>query len=210
MPYPGYWPRLGLVTRSLTAPQPVQQRDRLLHHPAVHAQARAMFRAAPGDHRGDAPFRTCLRAWPGTIDRARPGSGRPSAPARASCQSPPRTSPASRRHSARPAAPRAAAARPRPGASPAAAASTSSPGPELTSCGRTSRRIPVYRTNKIPHSTSWSSAACGPGDQPGAGSQVTTARSAPEAHQKPPTVAAVPSSRASSPTRVHRYSRSSC
>jgi hypothetical protein len=171
--------------------------------PAVHAQPGAVLRAAPGDRRGDVLIRTCLRAWPGTVgtvDRARPGLRRPSARARASCQSPPRTSPASRRHSARPPAPRAAAARPRPGASPAAAASTSSPGPEPTSRGRTSRRIPVYSTNKIPHSTSRSSAACGQGDQPGAGSQVTTARSAPEAHQKPPTIAAVPSSRASSPS----------
>ena len=73
MPYPGYWPRLGLVTRSLTAPQPVQQRDRLLHHPAVHAQARAMFRAAPGDHRGDALVPDLLASLAG---HDRPGSAR--------------------------------------------------------------------------------------------------------------------------------------
>jgi hypothetical protein len=34
--------------------EPVQQRDGLLHHPAVHAQARAVPGAAPGDHRGNA------------------------------------------------------------------------------------------------------------------------------------------------------------
>ena len=35
-------------------PEPVQQRDGLLHHPAVYAQARAVPGAAPGDHRGNA------------------------------------------------------------------------------------------------------------------------------------------------------------
>src|SRR5215471_7633670 len=35
-------------------PEPVQQRDGLLHHPAVGAQPRAMRRAAPGDHGGNA------------------------------------------------------------------------------------------------------------------------------------------------------------
>src|SRR2546429_220151 len=35
-------------------PEPVQQRDRLLDHPAVGAQAGAVLRAAAGDHRGDA------------------------------------------------------------------------------------------------------------------------------------------------------------
>jgi len=34
--------------------EPVQQRDGLLDHPAVHAQARPVFSAAAGDHRGDA------------------------------------------------------------------------------------------------------------------------------------------------------------
>ena len=33
--------------------EPVQQRETLLDDPAVHAQARAMLFAAPGDHRGD-------------------------------------------------------------------------------------------------------------------------------------------------------------
>ena len=37
-------------------PEPVQQRDGLFHYPAVHAQARAMLRAAPGDNRGDPRF----------------------------------------------------------------------------------------------------------------------------------------------------------
>src|SRR5215471_940651 len=34
--------------------EPVQQRDGLLHHPAVGAQPRTVFGAAAGDHRGDA------------------------------------------------------------------------------------------------------------------------------------------------------------
>ena len=36
------------------AAEPVQQRDGLLDHPAVHAQARTMLGAAAGDDRGDA------------------------------------------------------------------------------------------------------------------------------------------------------------
>jgi hypothetical protein len=35
-------------------PEPVQQREGLLHHPAVHAQPGAMPGAAAGDYRGDA------------------------------------------------------------------------------------------------------------------------------------------------------------
>jgi hypothetical protein len=34
--------------------EPVQQREGLLHHPAVHAQPGAMRGAAAGKHRGDA------------------------------------------------------------------------------------------------------------------------------------------------------------
>jgi hypothetical protein len=33
--------------------EPVQQGEALLDHPAVHAQARTMFFAAPGNDRGD-------------------------------------------------------------------------------------------------------------------------------------------------------------
>ena len=36
--------------------EPVQQRETLLDDPAVHAQARAMLFAAPGDNRGDPGF----------------------------------------------------------------------------------------------------------------------------------------------------------
>ena len=48
---------LGGRGRSATDPQPpepVQQRDRLLDHPAVHAQARTVLGGAPGDDRGNA------------------------------------------------------------------------------------------------------------------------------------------------------------
>ena len=41
--------------------EPVQQRDRLLDHPAVHAQAGAMPGAAAGDHRVMPLSRTCWR-----------------------------------------------------------------------------------------------------------------------------------------------------
>ena len=34
-------------------PEPAQERDGLLGHPAVHAQARTMRRAAADDHRSD-------------------------------------------------------------------------------------------------------------------------------------------------------------
>ena len=42
-------------------PEPVQQRDGLLDHPAVHAQARTVFPTTAGDYRGDAFARTCRR-----------------------------------------------------------------------------------------------------------------------------------------------------
>src|SRR5260370_12981008 len=48
---------LGGRGRSATdrgPPEPVQQRDRLLDHPAVHAQARTVLGGAPGDDRGNA------------------------------------------------------------------------------------------------------------------------------------------------------------
>src|SRR6516162_8373284 len=61
-------------------PEPVQQGDRLLHHPAVHAQPGAMLRATASDHRGDAlgpdlPAVLVMVIAPVGIDRIRPPAG---------------------------------------------------------------------------------------------------------------------------------------
>src|SRR5260370_507230 len=44
----------GRSATDLEPPEPVQQRDRLLAHPAVHAQARTVLGGVPGDDRGNA------------------------------------------------------------------------------------------------------------------------------------------------------------
>jgi hypothetical protein len=56
------------ISRNPQWPEPVQQRDGLLHHPAVHAQARTMLCATACDDWGNAFGRTWrwLTAPPGT------------------------------------------------------------------------------------------------------------------------------------------------
>ena len=173
----------------------------------IHAR-RPNPRPASPEPVNDVVSRNC-QGSPETTHRSRarstglgPVLGRPSAPAHASRQSPPWTSPGPRQRSAQPAATHAAAATRRLRASPAAAASRSSQTRSLlaraagtpTGCRYTGQT--GSRTAPSGHPV-----ACGQDDQHARAQPAATAQSAPITRPGRSTVAAGPSSRASSTSR---------